>query len=89
MRCEPNPTGGSTAPAIEGLAITEPSSLDLFLEPLRSLLADHEVTEICINRPGEAYVERQSGWSQPSCGMPASCAMPRTTSSQPEAESVD
>jgi len=63
MRCEPNPTGSSAALPIEGLAVSEPSSLDLFLEPLRPLLSDQEVTEICINRPGEAYVERHAGWS--------------------------
>lgn len=41
----------------------EPSSLDLFLAPLRTLLADPEVTEVCINQPGEAHIERQTGWS--------------------------
>lgn len=42
----------------------EPSSLKLFLGPLAALLDDPEVTEICINQPGQAFVERQSGWSQ-------------------------
>lgn len=41
-----------------------PSSLALFLGPLSRLLDDPEVTEICINEPGAAFVERQSGWSQ-------------------------
>jgi type IV secretion system protein VirB11 len=41
-----------------------PSSLSLFLGPLTSLLDDPEVTEICINQPGTAFVERQSGWTQ-------------------------
>jgi type IV secretion system protein VirB11 len=41
----------------------ERSSLDHFLDPLRHLLDDDKVTEICINKPGEAYVERYSGWS--------------------------
>jgi type IV secretion system protein VirB11 len=44
--------------------VPEPSSLDHFLAPMRDLLADGDVTEICINRPGEAFVERQSGWSR-------------------------
>lgn len=39
-----------------------PSSLVLFLGPLGRLLDDPEVTEICINEPGVAFVERQSGW---------------------------
>ena len=32
------------------------------MEPLLGLLHDSEVTEICINQPGEAYIERYSGW---------------------------
>jgi type IV secretion system protein VirB11 len=42
----------------------ERSSLDLFLAPLRGLLGDEQVSEICINRPGEAFVERPCGWSR-------------------------
>lgn len=41
---------------------SEPTSLALFLGPLMPWLADPEVTEICINQPGIAFVERQSGW---------------------------
>ncbi|MBB4225567.1 P-type DNA transfer ATPase VirB11 [Variovorax guangxiensis] len=41
-----------------------PSSLALFLGPLDRLLGDSEVTEICINEPGVAFVERQSGWTR-------------------------
>ena len=41
----------------------EPSSLALFLGPLALLLDDPGVTEICINQPGSAFVERQSGWT--------------------------
>lgn len=33
------------------------------MDPLLTLLSEDEVTEICINRPGEAYVERYSGWT--------------------------
>jgi type IV secretion system protein VirB11 len=39
------------------------SSLTHFLNPLRHILDDNEVTEICINRPHEAFVQRYSGWS--------------------------
>ncbi|HVW69138.1 MAG TPA: P-type DNA transfer ATPase VirB11 [Steroidobacteraceae bacterium] len=42
--------------------LPEPSALDLTLQALRPLLADPEVTEICINRPGEAFVETRGGW---------------------------
>jgi len=38
------------------------SSLDLTLRALRPLLQDPEVTEICINSPGESYVETREGW---------------------------
>lgn len=40
----------------------ESSALELTLRALRPLLADSEVTELCINRPGEAFLETRSGW---------------------------
>jgi type IV secretion system protein VirB11 len=40
------------------------SALSLTLSPLRPLLDDGELTELCINRPGEAYVERATGWER-------------------------
>jgi type IV secretion system protein VirB11 len=39
-----------------------PSALDLTLRALRPLLADADVTEVCINRPLEAFVETRGGW---------------------------
>lgn len=42
----------------------ERSSLDHYLEPMRALLQDTGVTEICINSPGHAWVERYTGWTQ-------------------------
>lgn len=50
IRLTPDPTPG------------ERSSLDHFLDPLRELLSDTNVTEICINQPGEMFIERYSGW---------------------------
>jgi type IV secretion system protein VirB11 len=38
------------------------SALALTLTALKPLLADPEVTELCINRPHEAYVETRGGW---------------------------
>ena len=38
------------------------SSLELVLHDLRPWLADAAVTELCINRPGEAYIETARGW---------------------------
>lgn len=44
------------------LALRERTALEHYLVPLRPLLADPEVTELCINRPGEAFIERRTGW---------------------------
>jgi len=38
------------------------SALELNLRALRPILADPEVTELCINRPGEAFIETRKGW---------------------------
>ena len=46
------------APSIAGDA----SALELTLRALRPLLSNPEVTELCINRPGEAFVETRTGW---------------------------
>src|SRR5882672_12349781 len=40
------------------------SSLALTLRVLQPLLARQDVTEICINRPGEAFLETRTGWQQ-------------------------
>src|ERR1700722_20178584 len=40
------------------------SALELNLRALRPILSDPEVTELCINRPGEAFVETRKGWEQ-------------------------
>src|SRR5690349_19936936 len=42
------------------------SALDLTLRALRPLLARSDVTEICINRPGEAFIETRTGWQRES-----------------------
>jgi type IV secretion system protein VirB11 len=42
--------------------LTDVSALHLTLRVLRPLLADEEVTELCINRPGEAFIETAAGW---------------------------
>ncbi len=38
------------------------TALALTLAPLRPVLTDPEVLELCINRPGEAFVETRTGW---------------------------
>lgn len=42
--------------------VVESSALELTLRALRPLLADRDVTELCINRPGEAFIESRTGW---------------------------
>jgi type IV secretion system protein VirB11 len=39
-----------------------PSALDLTLRALRPLLTDPAVTELCINRPLEGFIETRDGW---------------------------
>jgi len=38
------------------------SALELTLRALRPLLEQSEITELCINRPGEVFIETGSGW---------------------------
>ena len=45
-------------------ARSDPSALDLTLRALRPLLARSDVTELCINRPGIAYLETPRGWCE-------------------------
>jgi len=51
------PTEGSIATA---------SALDLNLRALRPLLARSDVTELCINQPGVAFLETREGWHRES-----------------------
>lgn len=50
------------APAAPVAATAELSALDLTLTALRPLLADPGVTELCINRPCEIFLETRTGW---------------------------
>jgi type IV secretion system protein VirB11 len=56
--------GFSRAPPVGASpsAASEVSALDLTLRALRPLLADPEVTELCINRPREIFIETHAGW---------------------------
>jgi type IV secretion system protein VirB11 len=56
--------GFSRAPpsGVSPSAAGEVSALDLTLRALRPLLADPEVTELCINRPREIFIESAAGW---------------------------
>lgn len=69
MSCAPHPIDSAamsaSAPAPEAIA-SEHSALALTLAPLRAYLEDPSVTELCINRPGELYLETASGWRRES-----------------------
>src|SRR5712672_3694816 len=52
------------APASASATVKEASALELALRPLRPLRSGEDVTELCINRPGEAYIESSSGWQR-------------------------
>jgi len=45
-------------------ALAEPTALDLTLRALRPLLDRRDVTDICINRPGEAFLDTAKGWER-------------------------
>ena len=71
MRCDPQasepivpmvvrPGGPEEAPAVA--RAPQSSALELTLRALRPLLSSPEVTELCINRPGEVFLELRSGW---------------------------
>ncbi len=40
------------------------SSLQHFTRPLKEFLADPDVTEICLQRPAELFIERRSAWQR-------------------------
>ena len=44
------------------VTVGEVSSLELMLRPLRPFLVSPEITELCINRPGELFIESREGW---------------------------
>ncbi len=71
MRCDPQagepivPIAGRQGGSEEAPAVArapQSSALELTLRALRPWLANPEVTELCINRPGEAFLELRSGW---------------------------
>ena len=58
MRSCPADRQASPAPRAPGA-----SALELTLRVLEPLLARPDLTELCINRPGEAFLETGDGWS--------------------------
>jgi type IV secretion system protein VirB11 len=63
VRPPPATEGFSRAlPAGTSAAGSELSALDLTLRALRPLLSIPDVTELCINRPREIFIETPAGW---------------------------
>jgi type IV secretion system protein VirB11 len=60
MSCDVHP--GS--PEQVALASVEPSALSLTLRPLQRFLEAPEVTELCVNRPAEVFLETHEGWTR-------------------------
>jgi type IV secretion system protein VirB11 len=54
MSCDPSPQSINS--------VADASALNLTLRALRPLLANSAVTELCINRPLEAFIETREGW---------------------------
>jgi type IV secretion system protein VirB11 len=55
----------NSSPAVETRkACLQVSALSLSLRALQPLLHQPGVTEVCINRPGEAFVESRGGWQR-------------------------
>lgn len=66
-----NPPPPGATSATPGLHMqTPPSSLAFYFSPIRPLLERPGVTEVCINRPGEAWIEGASGWERHALDMP-------------------
>ena len=48
--------------SVDAVGSDSASSLEHYSRPLALLLADPSVTEVCLQRPGEALIERADGW---------------------------
>ena len=66
------PGGAHSVSSTPNVAEFSESALELNLRALRPILADPEVTELCINRPGEAFIETRRGWKPALCPLPIS-----------------
>lgn len=63
----PSPPMGDGVAAAEAIRLPrtlELSALELTLQPLRPYLARPDLTDLCINRPGEAFLETRTGWTR-------------------------
>jgi len=66
MSIHSNPAESSVAASSPPKSFIDVSALRLTLRSLEPLLSNPEVTEVCINRPQEAFIETGSGWHRES-----------------------
>lgn len=72
MQAQAEKTGGvraisgeaASSDGIDGVSVADVSSLELTVRALRPWLSNPDVTELCVNRPGEAYLETREGWQR-------------------------
>lgn len=57
-------SGHNKKPASAAESLEKAAALNHYLVPLQPFFDDAEVTEICINRPGEVFTESRAGWKQ-------------------------
>ena len=58
------PVAGGALPTFAPIPQAESSALDLTLRALRPILSRSDVTDVCINGPGEAFLDTRSGWKR-------------------------
>ncbi|EGL3999213.1 P-type DNA transfer ATPase VirB11 [Salmonella enterica] len=58
---QPNNSGANEYLTGEG-AVQRATSVNFHLEAVKQWMQDDEITEVCVNRPGEVWCERQSVW---------------------------
>jgi type IV secretion system protein VirB11 len=54
--------GAEPLSRVAAMPVAESSSLELMLRPLQPWLSDPTITELCINRPEEVFLETRKGW---------------------------
>lgn len=59
-----SPAGEAIKELPRAVSGADASALELTLRALRPVLTDPQVTEVCINAPGAAFIETSAGWTR-------------------------
>ena len=54
----------SSVPRAIPIVLRSDATVTEFLQPIRSLLDDSHVNELCVNQPGEVFIERAGVWQR-------------------------